>query len=251
MPSPLRSTRPTACVLKTFCVRPTASVASSKVPSPLLRKKRFGPRRQPTTQVGMAVVVEVAPGGAGRPAGELRQVAGLGGHVGELALAVVVEQLAAARLRHEQVGVAVAVEVAERPGRPCRACSAMPRVLRLDEALAGVSAGRADAGAGAVEEVGPAVAVDVARRSSVSPLTSAADARPGRGRPASDTSSNASPSAGGPAAGRRRSRTPSRRPPGTIFSSSVVLAGLELERQRGPGPARRRAGRSRRGSSRR
>src|SRR5262249_1285806 len=58
-------------------------------------------------QIQMAVIVKVAPGGAGRMTREFGQVPGLLGHVAEAALAVILEQLRAAGLGDEQVRVAV------------------------------------------------------------------------------------------------------------------------------------------------
>src|SRR5262249_40742014 len=52
-------------------------------------------------QIEMAVVVNIAPGSAGGPGVQVRQVAGLRGHVDELALAVVLVEQRLALLRHE------------------------------------------------------------------------------------------------------------------------------------------------------
>ena len=118
--------------------RPIASVASSKVPSPLLRKKRLGPRRQPTTRSRWPSL-STSPQAAqvARPLNDCQTR--FRRHVGEMALAVVVEQLAAVGLRHEQVGLAVVVEVAEDRADLARAVDDAG-VLRLDEALAACSA---------------------------------------------------------------------------------------------------------------
>src|SRR5207253_2006281 len=65
-------------------------------------------------EVRLAVVVEVAPGGGDGARDRLRQVAARTGHVAEHPGAVVaIEAALAVDLRHEQVEVAVAVEVAQ------------------------------------------------------------------------------------------------------------------------------------------
>src|SRR5205807_1602279 len=70
-------------------------------------------RRLQTTddQVEMAVIIDVAPGGARGPAVEPGQVSGLGRDVGEAALAVAFEELAAALLRDEEIQRAIVVEI--------------------------------------------------------------------------------------------------------------------------------------------
>ena len=79
--------------------------------------------------------------------------------VRETALAVVVEQLAAVALRHEQIGTAIVVEIAE-DGADLAGVIGDAAILRLDETFCRVQCQQARAGA--VEEIGPAVAIDVA-----------------------------------------------------------------------------------------
>src|SRR5262249_52090007 len=135
--------------------------------------KAIRPLQTADHEVEMAVIVEVAPRRARRHAHWFRQVACLGRHVGETALPIVLEQLArAVALRDEETHRAAVVEVAEdRPDLARLVDNA--GVLRLDKAFWRVE--DENTGAGAVEEIGPAVAVDVAHGQRVA-LHVAADA---------------------------------------------------------------------------
>src|SRR5262249_25939015 len=123
-------------------------------------------------QVELAVVVKVAPGGTRRGPERLPEVPRLVGDIGKVSLAIVPEQLAGARLRHEQVGEAVVVEVAEYRTDATRLVG-NAAVLRLDKAVLLVEDEHPRPGP--VQEVGPAVAVNVANRQRVA-LDRAADA---------------------------------------------------------------------------
>src|SRR5262249_5033657 len=113
-------------------------------------------------EIEVAVVVHIAPGGAWGPAGEFGQVAGLGGDVGEAALAVAPIELAAAFLRDEKIEMSVVVEVGE-DGPDLARCIGDAGILdELEARLAAfLHVEEQHALAGAVEHVGPAVAVDV------------------------------------------------------------------------------------------
>src|SRR5262249_47827391 len=108
--------------------------------------------------IDVAVVVEVTPGGTGGAGERFGQVAALGGDIGEVALAVVAKQLAAVSLRNQQIKLAVVIEVAE-GGRHLAGLVGNAAVPHLDETAWGAEG--EDACAGAVEEIGAAVAVDV------------------------------------------------------------------------------------------
>src|SRR5262249_12672486 len=125
---------------------------------PPVAEEAVGAAQTTDHQVEAAVVVQVPPGRAGHPAIELAEP-GLGGDVAEAPPAPVVEELAAVGLGHEEVGEAVAVVVAEDRPDPAR-LEGNAAVAHLHETLPGGE--RQDALAGAVEEIGPAVAVDVA-----------------------------------------------------------------------------------------
>src|SRR5262249_13489697 len=113
-------------------------------------------------EIEMAVVIEITPGGARGPAGKFREVAGLGADVGEAALAVAPIELAAALLRDEQIEMAVVVEVGEDGTDLARRVGDARILNELEARLAPLFRIEEEhALAGAVEHVGPAVAVDV------------------------------------------------------------------------------------------
>src|ERR1043165_9097110 len=64
-------------------------------------------------EIKMAIVIDITPRGASCPEVRLGESAAPGRHVGEAALAIVLEQLEPVLLRHEQVGMTVVVEVAK------------------------------------------------------------------------------------------------------------------------------------------
>ena len=72
-PSLFRSTRPTACVLKMLLVQAELRRRVLEGAVALVAEEAVRPAQAADDEVEVAVVVEVAPGGAGRAAGELRQ----------------------------------------------------------------------------------------------------------------------------------------------------------------------------------
>src|SRR5207244_1176813 len=129
------------------------------------------PAQTTNDQVELAVIVEVAPGRTRRLTHRLAQVAGLVRHIGEVPLAIVPEQLADAVLGHEQIKVTIVVEVTKHRTDTTRLVGDAA-VLGLDEAVLLVQ--HEQAGAGPVEEIRPAVAVDVGNGEGVA-LDGAAD----------------------------------------------------------------------------